>query len=351
MASNDYYETLGVGRDASEKDIKKAYKKQAIKFHPDRAPEDQREAMTKKFKALGEAYSALSDPEKRKVYDRFGKAGMDGSRADGGGSGVPPGFTGAGSGGAGPQFRFHSRGNGANFDENEIFRQAFGGRGLDDIFSMFGGGGSFSQSQSSSSMGGPPLGSFGGGGGRPLRKAKDMIVRVPCTLEQLYNGCTRHLRVKRHIVDEHSGQSVPVSKDFDVGVKPGYKDGVKITFRGQGNEVRGAEPGDLRFVIEEQPHPAFGRDRNDLHYTAKISLRQALCGFALNVPMLEGSSKRIEVRDIVRPDSTKRIAGCGMPVPTREHQFGDLIIHFDIAFPHSLSAEQRRAIGEHLPRN
>lgn len=327
MSSDKYYQILGVSKTAAAEDIKKAYRKLAVKWHPDRNP-DKKELADKKFKEIGEAYAVLSDPQKRKLYDQFGEAGVkDGAMPGGpsGFSGFPggggasfSGFPGGGSfsgfpGGFSSSFSSSSSGGGAqfggfSFDANDLFSREFGGVPLEELFGGRGFGGSR--------------------GHRPHahHKAEETVHRVPCTLEQFYNGALRTVKVPKTIADVAG--AMQVQKDYELDIKPGYKAGVKIRYRGEGDEHPGRPASDLVFVLEEQPHSLFKRNGDDLHYDATISLRQALLGCALTIPLLDGRNRRVEIRNVVSPEYVERLPGEGMPHSKNPERKGDLLIHF-----------------------
>jgi len=346
MSSDKYYQLLGVAKTASPEEIKKAYRKQAVKWHPDRNPAEKKELAERKFKEVAEAYAILSDAQKRKLYDQFGEAGVkEGAMPAGaGGFGFPGGgsFTGGFPGGAsfgggfpsgGASFGGGFPGGGSpfgrsfSFDANDIFSREFGGVPLEELFG-----------QGFSARGRQPH--------QGHQKAEETVHRVPCTLEQFYTGAVMTVKVPKRIADP-SG-TMRVKKDFELAIQPGYKAGVKIRFRGEGDEHPGRPTGDLVFVLEEQPHSLFKRDGDDLHYDATLTLRQALLGCALTIPLLDGRSRRVEIRNVVSPDYVEQIPGEGMPQSKNPARKGDLLIHFHVQFPQSLSAEQKALIKQAL---
>ncbi|KAL0398555.1 UNVERIFIED_CONTAM: DnaJ protein1 [Sesamum radiatum] len=230
----DYYKILQVDKNAKDDDLKKAYRKLAMKWHPDKNPNNKKEAEAK-FKQISEAYEVLSDPQKRAIYDQYGEEGLKGQ--------VPPPDAG-GPGGA----TFFQTGDGPN-----VFR--FNPRNADDIFAEFFG---FSS----------PFGGMGGGSG----------MRGGSSLEELYKGATKRMKISREISDA-SGKTLPVEEILTIDIKPGWKKGTKITFPEKGNEQPNVIPSDLVFIIDEKPHSMFTRDGNDLVVTQKISLAEALTGY------------------------------------------------------------------------
>eukprot|EP01027_Heterolobosea_sp_BB2_P020696 GEZU01029563.1.p1 GENE.GEZU01029563.1~~GEZU01029563.1.p1 ORF type:complete len:345 (-),score=117.14 GEZU01029563.1:178-1212(-) len=338
-----YYEVLGVPKDAKEDEIKKAYRKLAMKWHPDKNPNNKEQA-EKKFKEISEAYEVLSDEEKRKIYDMYGEEGLKG--------GVPPG----GAGGAGgvrfegfpggfSGFRFTAS------NPEDIFRQFFGGGGF---------GGGFGSDEEDADMhdfggmGGGPFASMFGGrmggmrGGRPSGPRKQQPIKrtFACTLEELYKGTTKKMKITKKIVKE-DGTQTTAEKVLTIDVKPGWKKGTKITFENEGDVIPGTIPADLIFELDEKPHPTFTRQGDDLLYTATIPLKDALTGAVIFVTTLDGRKLKISMNDnIVTPGMTKTIQGEGMPIskPKDGRTKGNLIIKFDVKFPTYLSEQQKEQL-------
>jgi len=336
-----YYDLLGVVPDASETDIKKAYKKMAIKFHPDKNPDNPEAA--EKFKEISTAYEVLSDSNKREIYNRFGEEGLKGEMG----------------GGASP------------FD---IFDQLFG----------MGGG-----------MGGFP---FGGGFRRQgPRKGEDVIHALKVSLEELYNGKTSKLAVNKKIIcpkcdgkgvkksgaakkcDNCKGTGMKtivrqigpgmieqrqtvcpsckgegeVVKDKDrcaecngdkvikerkileVNVDKGMQNNQKIVFTGEADEMPGTLPGDVIFVVQEKEHELFKRQGDDLYMEKTLKLVEALCGFQFTITHLDGRKLLVksEPNDIIKPGDVKAILEEGMPIYKRPMDKGVLYIKFNIEFP------------------
>lgn len=335
----DYYNVLKVGRSATDDDLKKAYRKLAMKWHPDKNPNNKKEAEAK-FKQISEAYEVLSDSQKRQIYDQYGEEGLKGQ--------VPP----PGAGGPSP---FSNGGGGPNIfstfnprNAEDVFAEFFGGS------SPFGGMGGFTSMGSRNSR--FQDGTFGGfsgaenmfrsfGEGAPAgpRKAAPVENKLPCTLEELYNGSTRKMKISRNIVDA-SGKSMPVEEILTIEVKPGWKKGTKITFPEKGNEQPNVVAADLVFVIDEKPHNVYKRDGNDLVVTQKISLAEALTGCMVNLTTLDGRNLSIPVTDIVNPGTEKVVPNEGMPIGREHGRKGNLRIKFDIKFPTRLTAEQKAGL-------
>ncbi|KAI3452798.1 hypothetical protein Pfo_009461 [Paulownia fortunei] len=311
----DYYNILKVLRNATEEDVKKSYKRLAMKWHPDKNAVNTKEAEAK-FKQISEAYDVLSDPEKRQIYDLYGEEGLK--------SGLypPPSSKDrdSGYGGGGRGFKFSPR------DAEDIFEEFFGGLDVGK----------------GKSTGG------GGGGGGMLKKAAVMESKLPCSLEELYKGSRRKMKISRIVLDV-SGKPITVEEVLAIHIKPGWKKGTKITFPEKGNHEPGAAPGDLIFVVDEKPHPTFKRDGNDLIINQKISLLDALTGKTLNITTLDGRDLAVPVSDIVKPGHEIVIENEGMPISKEPGKNGDLRIKFDVKFPSRLTAEQksdlRRVLG------
>jgi len=330
----DYYAVLGVSRNADDAELKKAYRKLALKWHPDRNADNKEEAEAK-FKEISEAYEVLSDKQKREIYDQFGEEGLK--------SGIPGGAGGAGGDfGFGPGVRIFRTGpGGAEWhgftptSADRIFEQFFGGAspfGMDDdIFSSFG------------TRSGHPFGRASGRSG----PAKDPPVtrKLPLTLNELYSGCTKKMKITKNICDT-SGKRMQVAKILTIDVKPGWKKGTKVTFENEGDEAPNRMPADIVFVIDEKPHTQFKREGDDLVLDCTISLGQALTGFSIPVQTLDGRSLTVDIPEIVFPGYQKVVANEGMPISKRPGQKGNLRIKFNIRFPSRLTEQQKQLIRQ-----
>jgi len=329
----DYYIILNVGRGASEDDLKKAYRKLAMKWHPDKNPNNKKEAEAK-FKQISEAYEVLSDPQKRAIYDQYGEEGLKGQ--------VPPPGASSFAGRGGSNVRFNPR------NAEDIFAEFFGDS------SPFGGMGGFGMVTRGSRFQDSMFGGFGGpesmfgsygegfGGGATMgpRKAKPVENRLQCTLEELYKGTTKKMKISRNIADI-SGKTLPVDEILTIKIKPGWKKGTKITFPEKGHEEPNVVPADLIFVVDEKPHDVYKRDGNDLVVTQKISLNEALTGYTINLTTLDGRNLNIPINDVIKPGYEKVVPNEGMPLTKEPGKKGNLRIKFDIKFPSRLTAEQK----------
>ncbi|WCJ27092.1 DNAJ heat shock family protein [Euphorbia peplus] len=348
----DYYKVLQVDKNAKDDDLKKAYRKLAMKWHPDKNPNDKNEAEAK-FKQISEAYEVLSDPQKRAVYDQYGEEGLKGQvpPPDAGGQGGTTFF----STGDGPTtFRFNPRNANDIFAEFFGFSSPFGGMGGGGANGPFGGmGGANGMRGGGRSFGGmfgdDMFSSFAEG--RPMnagpRKAPPIESTLPCSLDELYKGATKKMKISREIADA-SGKTLPVEEILTIDIKPGWKKGTKITFPEKGNEQPNVIPSDLVFVIDEKPHSIFTRDGNDLVITKKISLAEALTGCTVHLTTLDGRSLTIPINNVIHPDYEEVVQREGMPLPKDPSKKGNLRIKFNIRFPTRLTAEQKSGIKKLL---
>ncbi|CAM6059021.1 unnamed protein product [Sphagnum tenellum] len=346
----DYYNVLKVGKTATEDDLKKAYRKLAMKWHPDKNPNNKKEAEAK-FKQISEAYEVLSDPQKRQIYDQEGEEGLKGQVP-------PPGAAAQGFGnGAGNAFRFNPR------NAEDIFAEFFGaaspfsgmggmggrpsrgGPFGDGVFGGFSGG----ENAFRTSDGGQTFRTFTDGGGpshmgqQQPRKAAPVENKLLCSLEELYKGSTRKMKISRSIADV-SGKTMPVEEILTIEVKPGWKKGTKITFPEKGNEQPNLVAADLVFVIDERPSDVFKRDGNDLIVTQKIPLVEALTGTTVSLTTLDGRTLNVSIPDVISPGYERVLPKEGMPIAKEPGRRGNLRIKFDIDFPTRLTAEQKAGL-------
>lgn len=374
----DYYKLLGIDKNADDNEIKKAYKKMALKWHPDRNKGS--EEASKKFKEISEAFEVLSDKNKRTIYDQFGEEGLkSGGPVPGQGSGPDGGFSGFSGfpGGGGTTFTFTS-GPGGSFssggfapsDPQKIFEQMFGGSGIFGSMggmSGFGGMGGSSRSRSRtfhddddddamdgsfSSFGGMPGGMPGASGARrqPRPAAPSEITRpLKVSLEDLYSGTVKHLKIGRRLRDGTSEDKV-----LDIQIHPGWKSGTKVRFARAGNEQPNGDAQDLVFVVEEKPHDRFIREGNDLICPVLISLVEALTGVPGGkkvVELLDGRKLQVPVPSgVVKPGQTTTIHREGMPIRKEGSvkNKGDLIVKWEVQFPDRLTPTQQEGLKKIL---
>jgi len=349
----DYYKILGITRGATDDEIKKAYRKMALKFHPDKNKDAGAE---EKFKEIAEAFEVLSDKKKKEIYDQYGEEGLKG-----GGSSGPGGFDGG-------NFNYSFQG-----DPRATFAQFFGTSNPFDAF--FGGGGGvpggtqfFMQGDPMDTSDGNPFEIFGQHGfsdghrmpkaqsfsnpTSPKRRKKDPAIErdLPISLEDINTGCVKKMKISKRITDM-SGQGRTEEKVLEVKVKAGWKPGTKITFEKEGDQYPGRVPADIIFYIRDKPHKTFVRDGVDIKHTANISLKQALQGCVVIVPtMTPGHNQHLDLTgQVINPKTTRRIAGYGLPYPKEPHKRGDLIVDFDIKFPSHLSRASTELLSDILP--
>lgn len=362
MSKRDFYDVLGVTKSASAEEIKKAYRKMAIKYHPDKNPGDKQ--AEDNFKEAAEAYEILSNAEKKQRYDHYGHAGVGG--ASGGG--------GAGYGGGG-------------MNMEDIFSQ-FG-----DIFGNGGGGG------------GSPFDSFFGGGGQQSRggrrvaKGSNLRIKVKLTLEEIANGTEKKIKVNKQVscktcdgtgakdkssvstcktcggsgavrrvtntilgqmqtsstcpTCNGSGQQITSKctvchgegttrgeETISINIPAGVSDGMQLSMSGKGNAApNGGVPGDLIILIEETPHESLKREGNNVVYDLHVSIIDAALGFSAEVPTIDGKAK-IKIEPGTQSGKLLRLKGKGIPEVNSYHR-GDEIIHVNIWTPKALSAEER----------
>ena len=303
----DYYEILGLKKDSSTQDIKKAYRKLAMKYHPDRNKGD-KEA-EEKFKKVSEAYAVLSDPEKRKQYDTFGASGF--------------------------QQRFSQEDIFRGFDLGDILKE-FGLGGLGGGFKTSGGQGSpfetfFFQS------GGPGTGrtSYRTTAQQPI-KGSDVTYELSVSLNEILNGSEKTISLRRENRTENVSVKVP----------KGIKSGQKLRLAGKGSpSPYGGPPGDLYLVINEQPHPVFSRDGNNLIVEKHISFSKACLGSVISVTSLEGKELKVKVPAGIQPHAKLRLKGHGLPAGKTGDR-GDIYVKVSVDVPKTLTGDQKKLVKE-----
>lgn len=295
MSQQDYYQILGVSKNATDSEIKKAYRKLAMKYHPDHSKgEKNAEDM---FKKVSEAYAVLSDKEKRKQYDTFGSAD------------------------------FHQR-----YSQEDIFRNA----DLGDILKEFGFGG---KGMRFSFGGGSP---FGGGGGpfggyqrrqAPV-KGSDLVYELPLTLQEVASGTSKTVSF------QHQGRS----ENITVKIPPGMITGKKLRLAGKGEPSGyGGPAGDLFIQAQVSADPTFTNEEYDLHTTIAIRLSDSLLGTQVGIPTLEGKELSLKIPPGTRHKTRMRLAGHGLP-KMKSHSKGDLYVTVSVDIPKKLTSEQKKIV-------
>lgn len=352
MAKRDYYEILEIDRNASEADIKKAYRKMAIKYHPDKNPNDK--ASEEKFKEAAEAYEVLSNADKRARYDRYGHAGVGGA---------------AGGGGFGG-----------------------GGMSMDDIFSQFG------------DIFGGAFGGFGGHArqGRRVNKGSNLRVKVRLNLQEIANGVEKKIKVNKYVsckpcdgtgaenggsystcsTCHGSGQVTRITNTFlgqmqttstcpscggegrlitnkcthcqgngvvkdeeiiSINIPAGVAEGMQLSLSGKGNAgARSGVPGDLIVLVEEEKNPELERDGNNLIHNLFISFPEAALGAQVEVPTIDGKA-RVKIAPGTQPGKVLRLKGKGLP-SVNSYGTGDILVNVNVWIPKELSKEESRLV-------
>ena len=360
VAETKLYNALSISPTASDAEIKKAYRKAALKWHPDKNKDNPN--ASEKFKEVSQAYEILSDPEKRKVYDQYGlEFLLRGGQAPPPGAEMPEGFqafSGNMPGGFGGMpggtrtFHFNTNGGGGGFnfaDPNDIFAnfaRSGGGGGIgedDDIFNMF---------SSLGGMGGGARRSTGAGM-RPQPRPRTPEVTVvekplPVTLEELYKGAHKKLKVKRKTYDESTGKRSVQDKIVEIDIRPGMKAGSKFKFKGMGDQEEGGSQ-DLHFIIEEKPHATLKRNGDDIRTTVELNLKEALTGWKRTVTTIDGRQLPVSGGGPTPPGHEERFPHLGMPLPKKPNERGDFIVEVKVIFPKFLTQAQKAKLKEDLP--
>jgi curved DNA-binding protein len=306
--ADDYYKTLGVEKGADPEAIKKAYRKLALKFHPDRNPGN-REA-EEKFKKISEAYAVLSDTEKRKQYDSFGS----------------------------DQFsrRYSQEDIFRNFDLNEILRDfGFGGAGGNErVFRGAGRRGGYTFR-----TGGDPLRDLFGQGQphyEAPQKGEDLHYNLSITLEESVSGAEKKLAIQQDL-EVH---------EISVRIPAGISTGKKLRLAGKGHPgIHGGPAGDLYLNITILPHPIFARDGSDIYIEKAVSFTQAVLGSSIEVPMIDGTTKRIKVPAGTQSGTKIRMKGYGVPgLKGSGSSKGDQFVKISIEVPRKINEKQLQLI-------
>lgn len=310
MQYKDYYQILGVGKEASDKDIKKAYRKLATQYHPDKNPDNK--VAEEKFKEINEAHAVLSDPEKRKKYDQLGsnwdafeKSGFDPNQFQHGRSYGQGGRT------------FVFKDDPSDFFEGSSFFETFFGRGQEgpDPFEVF-------------------MRQQGGRGGRARTAyaGQDLQAELEISLEEAYQGSSRTFGLN--------------GENLRIKIKAGAYDGQKLRLKGKGNPgVNGGPNGDLYIVLRIVPHPLFQREGNDLIIEKEVDLYTAVLGEQISIPTL-GGPVTMRIPQGTNPGALLRLKGKGMPQSGHPDQQGDLLVRIKVQLPKKLSEAERKHFEE-----
>ncbi|KAF0312763.1 DnaJ 1 [Amphibalanus amphitrite] len=356
----DFYKVLGIGRNASDDEIKKAYRKMALKFHPDK---NKSPGAEEKFKDIAEAYEILSDKTKKEIFDKYGEEGLKGNMGGGGGGGGgmgQPGGMGGMGGGQGFTYAYHGDPRatfaqffGTNNPFETIFTQGMGGSGVifDEEMDAGDGGGQFgprpSTFRSQSFHTGPPPKQQR----QQARQQQDPALEhdLYVALEDIAKGCTKKMKISRKVLSP-DGQSLNrEDKVLAINVRPGWKSGTKITFQREGDQGHGKIPADVVFIIRDKSHAVFKRDESNIKYACPVTLKHALCGTTVMIPTLTGEKVPLDLsKEVIKPTTTRRLLGRGLPYPKEPNRRGDLIVTFDIKFPDKLSESAKEILSSIL---
>jgi DnaJ-class molecular chaperone len=319
MDFKDYYQTLGIAKGASDKEIKQAYRKLARKFHPDVNPGDK--GAEAKFKEINEANEVLGDPDKRRKYDELGANWRMYEQAQRQGQGA-----GAGSPFGGGAWNINmggGPGGGYRTMTEEEMHEMFGDENpFSDFFNAFFGGGA---------PGGAREAARPRGRAR-TQKGRDIEHEVELTLEEAFHGATRRISIKQ------GGHA----RTVDVRIPAGVKDGSRVRAAGEGESgANGGSSGDLYLRVRLRPHAVFERDGDDLRTKVAVPVTTAVLGGEANVPTISGSV-RLKIPETTQNGQVFRLKGHGMPVIGKAEQRGDLYAAAEIQLPRSLTREQRQ---------
>ncbi|RPJ83817.1 MAG: J domain-containing protein [Acidobacteria bacterium] len=312
MEFKDYYQTLGIAKTASEKEIKQAYRKLARKFHPDVNPGDK--AAEGRFKEINEAYEVLGDPEKRKKYDELGANWRYYEQAQQAGQGSP--FQGTWSTGSG----------GYRTINEEDLRDLFGGENpFSDFFQAFFGGGQPEPGRRTRSS-----------RGSRSRTGRDVEQEIDLSLEEALRGTTKRLQIKQ---EGHT-------RTVDVRIPVGVTDGSRVRVPGEGEQAGGGRAGDLYLRIRLRPDSRFERKGRDLQTQISVPVTTAVLGGEAEVPTVGDRPLRLKIPPTTQNGQVFRLKGHGMPAVGKPAERGDLYATVNVVLPRQLSDEQRRHYEE-----
>ncbi|CAI7590933.1 Mitochondrial protein import protein mas5 [Penicillium manginii] len=350
-----FYDCLGVPPTATEAQLKTAYKKGALKYHPDKNADNPEAA--EKFKELSHAYETLSDPQKRGIYDQYGEEGLEGGA---GGPGMNAEdifsqFFGGGGGGFGGMFGGGMRDTGPKkartihhvhkVNLEDIYRGKVSKLALQKSVICSGCDGRGGKEGAVKEC----SGCNGSGMKTMMRQMGPMIQRFQTVCPDC-NGEGEIIRDKDRCKKCNGKKTIVERKVLHVHVDKGVRDGHKIEFRGEGDQMPGVMPGDVVFEIEQKPHPRFQRKGDDLFFQAKIDLLTALGGGTVHVEHLDDRWLTVNIApgEVITPDAIKVIPGQGMP-SFRHHDHGNLYIKFEVEFPQKDQLQNLELLEKVLP--
>ncbi|KAJ3126420.1 hypothetical protein HK098_007553 [Nowakowskiella sp. JEL0407] len=339
----DYYKVLGVDRSVDVSGIKKAYRKLALKYYPEKnVNEDTRDVFAK----IAEAYDVLTSAETRAIFDQYSHQGLF--------HGVParenefPGYLG---------YKFHG-------DPYVVFEEFFGGKNpFEDFFSVH-----TESGHSTTKFGSKFGGLYGMNNVNPLNEGvseeeKETLQRVKIygkkkddsithelkvTLEELYFGVVKKMKVTKKELNDDNITTSTIEKILTIEIQPGVRENTLITFKNEGDQGPNVIPGDIIFKIVQTPHEYFTRKGDDIIYKKKIGLVEALTGSIQKIVCMDGRILNIPVNEVVSEGYEKVVIGEGMPILGAEGKKGNLVISFSVEFPRSLTQEQKRLVRRAL---
>ena len=344
MTKRDFYEALGVSKGADEKTLKSAFRKQAMRYHPDRNPDDS--GAEAKFKEVNEAYSILSDPQKRAAYDRLGHAAFENGGRGGGSPFGQGGFEGFGDifeemfGGRGRGRQQQAQGADTSFKLDLTMEEAH--QGLKKSLKVPTAETCDVCKGSGAAAGAQPVTCKTCGGRGSIRRQQGFF-----SVEQTCPSCRGDGRVITNPCRSCNGQGLKkTTKTISVDIPAGIEDNMRIRVTGKGEAGRhGAQPGDLYIFPEVKRHRIFERDGSDLHVTATISMTKAALGGTLEVPSIDGKRHRVTIPAGTNSGATFRLRGLGMNIYGRQSR-GDMYVDLNVETPTNLSDRQRQILKE-----
>lgn len=327
--NKDYYEILELNKNCSQEDISEAYRRLSLKFHPKVTKPENSAVFEYHFQKLAEAYEVLSDPNKKEIFDIYGKEGLK--------NGIL-GKNGKQKGG----YRFLGNGH-------EIFEQFMG---TSNPFTLI----RENEKRSKETIVIDAANTNSEKKEKPEKKEKDINIDLECTLEELYNGCVKNVKYTKKIISDDFRTTKEQEANIEVEIMKGYDKNTVIPFKGLGNDFPGEKSSDLVIHIKEKKHPYFKRvNKDDLIYMHEISLAQALNGDPVRLITLDNRKIAVSIDEIISPSTVKKVPGEGMPIYQKEIsvrdltiQKGDLYIKFHIIFPEYIDPAKKQEITKLL---